>query len=130
MKSVLSLAPMNADRVKEQEADLVDGLKQGRTESLKKIYQSYYPVISSLVLRNNGSEFEAKDIFQESVILLYEKLQQPEFRLTCSIKTFIYAVSKRLWLKKWNEQKVKIYDTPDKFGTTGHGPIDEQLCRS
>ena len=86
-------------------------MKNGRTQSIKAIYNSCYPVIKSLVFRNNGSEFEAKDIFQESLILLFEKLNQPDFRLSCSIKTFLYAVSKRLWLKKWNEQKTKVYDT-------------------
>ena len=96
---------------RELEKDLIVKFRNGNEESLKEVYKSYYPVIKSLVLRNNGSEYEAKDVFQESVILLYEKLQQPDFELTCSIKTFLYAVSRRLWLKKWNEKKVRIYDT-------------------
>lgn len=96
---------------REPEADLIESLRNGKSESLKEVYRSYFPVIKTLVLRNNGSEYEAKDVFQESVILLFEKLQQPEFQLTCSIKTFLYAVSRRLWLKKWNEKKIKVYDT-------------------
>ena len=96
---------------REQEKDLIIKFRNGNEESLKEVYKSYYPVIKSLVLRNNGSEYEAKDVFQESVIILYEKLQHPEFNLTCSIKTFLYAVSRRLWLKKWNEKKTRVYDT-------------------
>jgi RNA polymerase sigma factor (sigma-70 family) len=102
---------MQIDKTGDTENKLVEGLKSGDSESLKIIYNSYYPVIKSLVLRNNGSEYEAKDVFQESVILLFEKLQSPDFKLTCSIKTFIYAVSRRLWLKRWNEHKIKVYDT-------------------
>ncbi len=94
-----------------KESDLVDKLRIGNSDSLKEVYKVYFPVVKSLVLRNNGSEYEAKDVFQDSVILLFEKLQQPGFSLTCSIKTFLYAVSRRLWLKKWNEKKVKVYDT-------------------
>ncbi len=93
------------------ESDLVDKLRKGNSDGLKEVYKFYFPVIKSLVLRNNGSEYEAKDVFQDSVILLFEKLQQPGFSLTCSIKTFLYAVSRRLWLKKWNERRVKVYDT-------------------
>src|SRR5690606_7467668 len=83
----------------------------GDGEVLNKVYKSYYPVIASLVLRNDGSEIEAKDVFQEAVILLYEKLQQKDFKLTCTVKTFLYAISKRLWLKKWHEKSVKVFDT-------------------
>ncbi|HLF34428.1 MAG TPA: RNA polymerase sigma factor [Cyclobacteriaceae bacterium] len=99
------------DSISQVDSELVEGLKNSQSNSIKIIYNTCYPVIKSLVLRNSGTEYEAKDIFQDSLILLFEKLQQPEFRLRCSIKTFIYAVSKRLWLKRWNEQKVKIYDT-------------------
>ena len=102
---------MKIDKSRDIENGLVEGLKSGDSESLKVIYNNYYPVIKSLVLRNNGSEYEAKDVFQESVILLFEKLQSPDFKLTCSVKTFIYAVSRRLWLKRWNEHKIKVYDT-------------------
>ncbi len=99
------------EKIKNIEAALVEGMRIGNNGVLKQIYSLYYPVIESLVIKNHGSELEAKDVFQESVILLYEKLQQDEFDLRCSIKTFLYAISKRLWLKRWNEKKTKVFDT-------------------
>lgn len=98
-------------KINNAEVLLLSGLRKGDGASLNKVYKSYYPVIESLILKNNGSEIEAKDVFQESVILLYEKLQQKDFTLTCTIKTFLYAISKRLWLKRWNEKKIKVFDT-------------------
>lgn len=99
------------EKIKDIELVLVEGMKSGDRSALKNIYNLYYPVIESFVVKNNGSQLEAKDIFQESVILLYEKLQQNGFVLRCSIKTFLYAISKRLWLKRWNEKKTKVFDT-------------------
>ena len=96
---------------READVSLIEQMRSGDSNGLNQVYRMYYPAIRSLVLRNNGSEYEAKDVFQESVILLFEKLQQPGFTLTCSIKTFLYAVSHRLWLKKWNEKKIKVYNT-------------------
>ena len=58
-----------------------------------------------LICSNNGTEQEAKDIYQEAVIAFYEKVQQPHFTLTCKIKTFLYAVCRRLWLKRLAEKK-------------------------
>jgi len=62
-------------------------------------------MIANLICTNSGSEQEAKDIYQEAVIAFYEKVQQPEFKLTCKIKTYLYAVCRRLWLKRLAEKK-------------------------
>ena len=58
-----------------------------------------------LVCANSGTEQEAKDVYQEAVIAFYEKVQQPQFSLTCRIKTYLYAVCRRLWLKRLWEKK-------------------------
>ena len=57
-------------------------------------------MVLAFVLNNNGSYDEAKDIFQETMITLYEKAKTDSFVLTCQIKTYVYSVSRRLWLKR------------------------------
>lgn len=59
----------------------------------------------NLVCSNNGTEQEAKDIYQDAVIAFYERVLQPDFVLTCKIKTYLYAVCRRLWLKRLAEKK-------------------------
>jgi RNA polymerase sigma factor (sigma-70 family) len=102
---------MKKESKSDLELHLVQGLGRGDQAVLDRVYRQYYPVVESLVLRNNGTEMEARDVFQDAVILLYQKLQTRDFRLTCSIKTFLYAISKRLWLKRWHEHKSRVYDT-------------------
>ncbi|HEU4553838.1 MAG TPA: sigma-70 family RNA polymerase sigma factor [Chitinophaga sp.] len=69
-------------------------------KALEIIYLENFPVIARMVQLNNGSEDDAKDLFQEAVIILYEKVQQGNFDLYSKLKTFLYAVCRRLWLKK------------------------------
>ncbi len=59
----------------------------------------------NLICSNSGTEQEAKDVYQEAVIAFYERAQQPDFELTCKIKTYLYAVCRRLWLKRLAEKK-------------------------
>jgi len=59
-----------------------------------------FPVILRMVQQNNGSDDDAKDLFQEAMIILYEKVQQGDFDLYSKLKTFLYAVCRRLWQKK------------------------------
>jgi RNA polymerase sigma factor (sigma-70 family) len=75
--------------------------------ALRELYRTHYPMVVHLICSNNGTEQEAKDIYQDAVMAFYEKAQQPQFTLTCKIKTYIYAVCRRLWLKRlWEKRKV------------------------
>ena len=47
---------------------------------------------------------DAKDIFQEAMIVLYEKARSGNFELNCRLKTFVYSVCRRLWLKRLQQQ--------------------------
>ena len=70
-------------------------------------------MILQLVLNNSGNEDDAKDVFQESVIVLYNKVKSGNFELNSKLKTFIYSVSRRLWLKRLNAQNRTIRNIED-----------------
>lgn len=84
----------------EQELLLLKGLAKNDKKATETIYRSNFNVIQAMILNNNGDEDDAKDIFQESMVVLFEKSRLADFELTCSIKTFLYSVARRLWLKK------------------------------
>ena len=80
--------------------ELLLGLANGSDEALTQLYSRYFPMVLHFVTTNSGSEDEAKDIYQESLIVLYEKVRDGSFELHCQLKTYIYSVSRRLWLKQ------------------------------
>ncbi|MBL7737661.1 MAG: sigma-70 family RNA polymerase sigma factor [Chitinophagaceae bacterium] len=57
-------------------------------------------MVQALIINNNGSADDARDIFQEAMIVLYEKARSGNFELNCQIKTYVYSVSRRMWLKR------------------------------
>lgn len=79
---------------------LLEGLAQGDKSSIETIYRENYVTIQSFILNNNGSVDEARDIFQEAMVVLYEKSKDKNFSLNCQIITYIYSVCRRLWLKR------------------------------
>ncbi|MEO5890456.1 MAG: sigma-70 family RNA polymerase sigma factor [Ferruginibacter sp.] len=86
--------------ITEHEQILLKGLARNDKDSIESIYRENYSTIQSFVLNNNGSVDEAKDIFQEAMIVLYEKSGMPSFSLNCQIRTYLYSVCRRLWLKR------------------------------
>ena len=79
---------------------LLKGLAHNDSKAAETIYKDNFNMVLAFVLNNNGSYEEAKDIFQETMITLYEKAKTDSFVLTCQIKTYVYSVSRRLWLKR------------------------------
>lgn len=86
--------------IAEQEKGLLKGLATEDRSSIEKIYREHYNMVKSLVVNNSGTADDAADIFQEAMIVLFEKAKQEHFELNCQLKTFIYSICRRLWLKK------------------------------
>lgn len=80
--------------------EVVLGVLNNSEQVLDKLYKGYFPMVLKFILNNNGDENDAKDIYQECIIILYNKIKSDDFELTSKLKTFIYSVCRRLWLKR------------------------------
>ena len=58
------------------------------------------------IYRNNGSIDDARDIFNDALVVLLKKAREDALDLNCSLKTYIYAICRNLWLKKINSEVV------------------------
>lgn len=83
---------------------LISGIRNDDDRALADLYKIHYPMVSHFIMSNSGTVDEAKDIFQETVLIFYEKIKDGSLTLTCQIKTYLYSVSRRLWLKKLAEK--------------------------
>lgn len=84
----------------ETDQEIVDRISSGDYAVIQSIYHLYYPQIEKLVVQNNGSEEEAQDVFQEAILVLYERITKGDFLLKSRLQTFLYAVCRRMWLKQ------------------------------
>lgn len=94
----------------EREQELLKGLANNEKSAIEAIYRDNYSLIQHLIVQNNGTEDDARDIFQEAMIVLYEQARNIDFSLSCAVRTYIYSVSRRLWLKKL--QQNRRFETP------------------
>lgn len=106
------------------EQALLQGLARNETKAVETIYRENYNTIQALIINNNGSADDAKDIFQEAMIVLYEKVRSGTFELNCQIKTYVYSVSRRLWLKRL--QQLNRYSAPVE-NLEGLVPVEDEI---
>ena len=86
------------------EKALLQGLARSDRKAIETIYRENFNMVQALIINNSGSSDDAKDVFQEAMIVLYEKVRSGTFELNCLIKTYVYSVSRRLWLKRLQQK--------------------------
>ncbi|OGX85535.1 RNA polymerase subunit sigma-70 [Hymenobacter glacialis] len=98
---------------------LIAAIRSGDERALSHLYRLHWPMVSHFVLQNSGSEDDAQDVYQEGVVVFYEKVRDGSLELSCQIKTYLYAVCRRLWLKRLTSKSrfgVRLLDDEE------HGP--------
>jgi RNA polymerase sigma factor (sigma-70 family) len=106
------------------EKALLKGLALNDRKSVETIYKLFYNMVQTLIINNNGSADDARDVFQETVIVLYEKAKSGAFELNCQLKTYVYSVSRRLWLKRLQQQQKYL---PHVNGLDETVPVEEEI---
>lgn len=115
------------------EKELLEGILKGDASSLETLYKANFSMIVRLVVNNGGDIDDAKDIFQESIIILYNNVCSGTFELNSKLKTYIYSVCRNLWLKKLTKKGVysSIDDLEEKIAVEDdielHKERDEQF---
>jgi len=93
--------------------EVILGILNNAEDTLSKLYKGYFPMVLQFILNNNGDEDDAKDVYQEAIIVLYNKVKQGNFELSAKLKTYIYSVSRRIWLKKLTQNSKKTGNISD-----------------
>lgn len=75
-------------------------IKAGNEKALEYLYRKNYRMIVKLIMKNSGTEDEAKDVFQDSLVVFWEKVKTNKLVLTSKISTYLYSVSQNLWRKE------------------------------
>jgi RNA polymerase sigma factor (sigma-70 family) len=79
---------------------------KGGAQALKVLYKKNYYMVEDYIVRNSGTKEDAKDLFQDSMIVLYKNLQKENFVLNGKISSYLYSISRNIWLKKLRDTKI------------------------
>ncbi|MDY0343544.1 MAG: sigma-70 family RNA polymerase sigma factor [Lentimicrobium sp.] len=96
---------------------IVEGLKLNSDYIIRHVYQEFFPTIKYLIKKNTGNEEDAEDIFQESLIVVLKNVQKEDFYLSCSFLTYLYSISRNLWMQRLKVKKkgVTNLDSLERF---------------
>ncbi|HRI21353.1 MAG TPA: RNA polymerase sigma factor, partial [Panacibacter sp.] len=86
--------------------EIVAALKNSREmdKAIGFIYKNYYGLLEYYVVDNKGSKDDAADIIQEVLVAFIDIVQQDKFRGDASVKSFLYSITRNLWLSEMRKR--------------------------
>lgn len=114
---------------KDKDLGIIEGLRGGQKGTLNDIYERFYPFVKDHVLKNSGSEDDAKDVFQDAMMAIFQNVSDSDFELTCQFKTYLYAVSTKIWRKKLRGQKTNSEDINIDIEQIAQEEIDDAVLK-
>ncbi len=90
--------------------EIIQAIRKGRNEKpIKQLYKEF-PKIKKLILQSGGSNELAQEIFNDSLVLLIEKIRSPKFELTSKMTTYLYGINRFLMKNALRKQKKFNYE--------------------
>jgi len=89
--------------------EILLAIRSGNREEPVTILYKEFPKIERLIIKSGGTAEMAQEIFNDSLILVIEKIQKPDFNLTSKLTTYLYGVN-RLLVKNELKKQNRYHD--------------------
>jgi RNA polymerase sigma factor (sigma-70 family) len=103
-----------------QLSELRGSFSLGREAVFEQLYRDCFPSVARMVKTLGGKQPDAEDIFQECLIILYEKSVGGELDIESSLHAYVLGIARNLWIRerKTNHSLLELNEAisiPDHF---------------
>ncbi len=107
--------------------DILKLLKSGepalQDRAFRLLYRQYFGLAESIVTQNSGGPEDAKDVFHDGLIVLFNNVKKEGFSLSSTLKTYLYSICRNIWMMKLRKTK-KEFPLQDQHE---HIPLSENM---
>jgi DNA-directed RNA polymerase specialized sigma24 family protein len=92
--------------IHEQTLDKID--EKTHEVFFTEMYQRTFPAVARFVATHGGTLDDAKDIFQDSLVIFYELMNTNALAVHTSEHAYLVGIAKHVWLRKHKKNKVAV----------------------
>lgn len=111
------------------EQDYFKALIQGEEKGLRKLYEAFLPRIGHFITTHGGTKEDARDIFQDALMIIFQKAQEGKLELTSSFYTLLYGISRKLWRNKLRKKGNKEVTFPKEETLSTFEDLEERMIQ-
>lgn len=91
----------------------IKGLLAHDPKVLEAIYSDFSGRIQYHIQQKGGTVDDAKDIFNDALMVIYQKAQLPDFQLTSQFYTYLYSICHFMWDRKRKKKANNTVTIPE-----------------
>lgn len=82
--------------------ELVSAIAENKNEALEYLYKHSFPTVRQFIIKNNGSETDAHDIFQEAIVATWMNIREQKYHFQngSSIEGYLFQIARNKWLDR------------------------------
>jgi len=108
--------------------EIITNIKDGTVRdceiAFRQLYKSQYKMIETFVLRNSGTLDDVQDVFQETVISLYNNIKEDKYSPQSMLSTYLFAICKNIWFNSLRKNgRVSLIENKE----FDNNPSDEDI---
>jgi RNA polymerase sigma factor (sigma-70 family) len=96
--------------------NIIDGVRNQDDKVLNWLYDNYFQSVKNHVLSNSGSEEDVSDVFQDTIIVLYNQITEDNLNLTTDLKGYFFGIARNVWSSQLRKKQKTVeldIDPPD-----------------
>jgi len=100
--------------------NIIAGIRSQDDKVLNWLYDNYFQSVRNHVLNNSGSDDDVSDVFQDTIIVLYNQISEDKLHLTTDLKGYFFGIARNVWnaqLRKKHKTIELEFDLPDEEET-------------
>lgn len=112
-----------------EDSRILDGIRRGDEETLVTLYRKGLRPVRALIVRNSGTEEEAKEILHEALVILWERVRSGRFEQGSKLETFLVGTSRNLWLRRLARRRRELPGTlePEMRASGDPDPLEAMM---
>jgi RNA polymerase sigma factor (sigma-70 family) len=96
--------------------NIIEGIRSQDDKILNWLYDNYFQSVKNHVLGNSGSIEDVSDVFQDTIIVLYNQITDENLNLTTDLKGYFFGIAKNVWSSQLRRKQKTVeleVDIPD-----------------
>lgn len=78
----------------------IRGILGNDSRVLEELYRKFLPPFTSMLRKQGGGNDDARDVFQEALVVVFHHAARPGFQLTAAFQAYLFGIGKFIWLRQ------------------------------
>jgi len=107
--------PTTTRRLYSTDESILAGMRSGDEGAMNFVYKNCRNYSLGFMAKLGADGETAADIYQDAVLVLWEKVHLDNFQLSCSIQTYLNSICRNQWLDKLKRTKTVVMTDTDEL---------------